>query len=142
MSDDILGLGEFLKEANKLVDLTLEEREEINQAGSDVLKEAIAKATKDSGHYNKNRDTTKMKHLADSVITGDLEGDKPSGNVSVGYDVKDANHARIARFLNDGTKKMAGDSFYDEAVEHSKSEVEKARTKKYNEIMDKKGAGK
>lgn len=141
--DDILGLNEWLNEANKLVDLTIEEREEINQAGSEVLQEAIAKATKDKKHYS-NRHVSKkdIKHLADSVIAGDLEGDKPSGNVSVGYSVKDANHARIARFLNDGTKKLQGDSFYDEAVEHSEDAVEQAKVKKYNEIMDRKGAGK
>ncbi|MGR8825890.1 HK97 gp10 family phage protein [Leuconostoc mesenteroides] len=141
--DDILGLNEWLNEANKLVELTIEEREEINQAGSEVLQEAISKATKDKKHYS-NRQVSKkdIKHLADSVIAGDLEGDKPSGNVSVGYSVKDANHARIARFLNDGTKKLQGDSFYDEAVEHSEDAVEQAKVKKYNEIMDRKGAGK
>lgn len=142
--DDVLGLNEWLNEANKLVDLTIEEREEINQAGSEVLQEAISKATKDKKHYS-NRHVSKkdIKHLADSVVTGDLEGDKPSsGNVSVGYSVKDANHARIARLLNDGTKKLQGDSFYDEAVEHSEDAVEQAKVKKYNEIMDRKGAGK
>ena len=63
-------LDEMLQEIGGVVNLTIEEREEITQAGADVLAKNLKQATKEAGHYNANRKVGKMKHLADSVDIG------------------------------------------------------------------------
>lgn len=139
MDDDILGLNELLNQVGGLVNITIEERQEINQAGADVLSSELEKATKDADHYS-NRHVSKgdVKHLADSVVMGSLEGSAPDGDVAVGFSVKDANHARIARMLNDGTKYIQGDSFWDEALANNEDKAQDAQAKVIQSIMDKK----
>ncbi|WP_273731441.1 HK97 gp10 family phage protein [Leuconostoc mesenteroides] len=97
-------LDEMLKEVGGIVNLTIEEREEVTQAGADVLARNLKQATKKAGHYNANRKVGKMTHLADSVDVGNLDRTKSDGSTAVGFTKKDANHARIAHFLNDGTR--------------------------------------
>lgn len=134
-------LNEWLESIGGLVNLTIEERDKVTQAGAKVLQENISKATKDAGHYNPDRDATKMKHLADSVEVGNLDGSKDDGNTAVGFDRKDANHARIARFLNDGLKsrKLRGDSFYDDARDSAHGDVVEAELKVLRKIQEGKG---
>ncbi|XZO08216.1 hypothetical protein ABU186_01800 [Weissella paramesenteroides] len=98
MADFADQLEGLLQEYGGLVNLTVEEREKVTQAGADVLAGKYSQATKDAGHYNRDRDLGKMKHLADSVDIGRLAGTKVDGNSAVGFSKKDANHARIARF--------------------------------------------
>lgn len=138
--EDILGLNQMIDEAGGLVNFTIEEREQVNQAGAEVLQKHIAEATKEK-HYQENRHVSKkdVEHLADSIETGNLEGTKSDGDRSVGFSVKDANHARVARWLNDGTKAIKGDGFYDKAVEEATEDVEKAKQIKLQQIIDKKG---
>ena len=137
MEDDILGLQELLDLAGGLTEFTIEERQQANQAGADVLEDALTKATKDS-HYSKRKADSKDKHLADSITTGTLEGSAPDGDVAVGFSVKDAGKAKTARLLNDGSKKMAGDSFWDETLANNEDKALDAQIKVIQSIMDKK----
>lgn len=131
-------LDEMLKEVGGIVNLTIEEREEITQAGADVLAKNLKQATKNAGHYNANRKIGKMTHLADSVDIGNLDGTKSDGSTAVGFTKKDANHARIAHFLNDGTRFIQGDSFIDDARDKSQKEVLEAQSKVLKKIQEKK----
>lgn len=138
-------LDEMLKEIGGVVNLTIEEREEVTQAGADVLAKNFKQATKDAGHYNTDRKVGKMTHLADSVDVGNLDGTKSDGSTAVGFTKKDANHARIARFLNDGTRRktkdgkivnVPGDSFIDNARDKSQNEVLEAQSKVFKRIVE------
>lgn len=131
-------LDEMLKEVGGIVNLTIEEREEVTQAGAEVLANNLKQATKKAGHYNANRKTGKMTHLADSVDIGNLDGTKADGSTAVGFTKKDANHARIAHFLNDGTRFIQGDSFIDDARDKSQKDVLKAQSKVLKKIQEKK----
>lgn len=141
--DDILGLNQLVEEAGGLVNFTLEEQEAINDAGAEVLQANLRKAIKDK-HYQKNRHVTKsgIKHMADSVETGNLEDEPINGDKAVGFTTKDANHARIFRMLSDGTKYIEGDNLYDEVTDNSADEVQEAKIKKLTEILDNREAGK
>lgn len=131
-------LDEMLKEVGGIVNLTIEEREEITQAGAVVLAKNLKQATKDAGHYNADREIGKMAHLADSVEIGNLDGAKLDGSTAVGFTKKDANHARIAHFLNDGTRFIQGDSFIDDSRDKSQKEVLEAQSKVLKKIQEKK----
>lgn len=107
MSDFENMMNGYLEKVGGLVNLTVEERSEATQKGAEVLKENMSDLTR-SLHYNKNRKIGKMPHLADSITTGQLNGTKEDGDTAVGFTTKDHNHARIARFINDGTRKSKG----------------------------------
>ncbi|WP_273752418.1 HK97 gp10 family phage protein [Leuconostoc mesenteroides] len=142
-------LDEMLQEIGGVVNLTIEEREEITQAGADVLAKNLKQATKDAGHYNTNRKVGKMKHLADSVETGKLIGTVSDGSNAVGFtkseDTRGIPHARVAHWLNDGTRRITkdgkivnvpGDSFMDKAREESSDEVLAAQSKVFKRIVE------
>lgn len=136
--DDILGLNQLIEGLGGIVNLTVEEREEVTQAQADVLVDNLQKATK-SKHYSERKVSKKdIQHLADSITSGNLEGTKEDGDTAVGFTTKDANHARIARMLNDGTKKMKGDSFYDEARDSATDKVQQVGAEVLKKIQDKK----
>lgn len=139
MSDenDFLGLGPMLESVGGVVNLTIEEREAINLAGGEVLQKAIAEVTH-TKHYQ-DRKEGKVKHLADSIEIGKLEGSIEDGSRAVGYATDDANHARIARLLNDGTKKLEGDSYIDKTVASTAEAVQQAKIDKLQSILDEKG---
>lgn len=137
MEDFETQMNKWLGKIGGLANLTIEEREEANKAAAEVLKKSIVKATP----RNDNRKDGKLKHLADSVVIGNLQGTKSDGNIAVGYSTTDVNHARIARFQNDGTAKMPnpkGLHFYDKALADSKEDVFKARNDKLAEIQERK----
>lgn len=151
MADLSEQLDEMLQEIGGVVNLTIEEREEITQAGADVLAENLKQATKDAGHYNANRKVGKMKHLADSVETGKLVGTVSDGSTAVGFtgseDTRGIPHARVAHWLNDGTRRktkdgkivnVPGDSFIDNARDKSQNEVLEAQSKVLKKIQEKK----
>lgn len=140
MNEDTLGLFGMIEDLGGIVNLTVEEREAVTSAQAEALQDKLSKVTKDK-HY-RDRKTGKVKHLADSVITGTLEGEiKGDGSTSVGFSTTDANHARIARMLNDGTKKMQGDSFWDETVDNSADGIQDKGIKVLSKIIDDKGKG-
>lgn len=127
----------WLREVGNLVDFTIEERQTITEAGAEVVKRNIAEVTKEK-HYQGNRDTTKMKHLSESVVSGKLEKTMADGSTAVGFSTRDVNHARIARFLNDGTVKRPGDSFYEQAIADSQNEARIAQAKVLENIQGRK----
>lgn len=131
-------LDEMLKEVGGIVNLTIEEREEVTLAGADVLAKNLKQATKDAGHYNADREIGDMTHLADSIHTGKLKGTVTDGSSAVGFTKPDADHSRIARFLNDGTRYIKGDSFIDDARDKSQKEVLEAQSKVLKKIQEKK----
>lgn len=137
MEDLETQMNKWLGKIGGLANLTIEEREEANTAAAEVLKESIVKASP----RNDKRKDGELKHLADSVVIGNLQGTKSDGNIAVGYSTTDVNHARIARFQNDGTAKMPnpkGLHFYDRALADSKEDVFKARNDKLAEIQERK----
>lgn len=149
MADLSEQLDEMLQEIGGVVNLTIEEREEITQAGADVLAKNLKQATKDAGHYNANREIGKMKHLADSVETGKLVGTVSDGSTAVGFtgseDTRGIPHARVAHWLNDGTRRITkdgkivnvpGDSFMDNARDKSQKEVLEAQSKVFKRIVE------
>lgn len=115
----------FLKQVKRLVP-NQETKRQMTRAGAQVLSKGLAEDTR-SKHYDANHQVPKrlrgrVKHLADSVDYTDTTLDGlVDGTSTVGFkgtQTTGVNHGRIARFLNDGTKKMHGDHF----VEHSRED--------------------
>lgn len=107
-------------------------------AGAEVLSKAIQAETrtKHYQHTGKKGSKRKVKHLADSVAfeNTDVNG-IDNGNSVVGFQGKDEsgiNHARIARFINDGTIKMRGDHFVDNVRRATAPAVFAAEKKVYD----------
>lgn len=127
-------LNNFAREAEKMAVPDRNTRKRMTSAGAKVLADRLKEATKDR-HYQENRKTNKVKHLADSIISEntDLDG-VDNGNSIVGFEgAKDSgiNHARIARFLNDGTVKLRGDHFVDNTRREATDAVFEAQRKVY-----------
>ena len=124
---DFAGLLEnFGKNTEKMVVPDLVKRKAMTKAGAEVLAENLRKETK-ARHYQACRKIGKVKHLADSIDVDNRDVDGiDNGNSVTGFTGRDEsgiNHARIARFLNDGTKYIAGDSFVDRTRLSSVDEV-------------------
>lgn len=130
-------LEDYGRRAEKLIVPDQSKRKAMTAAGAKVLTEALKKETR-SRHYQANRKIGKVKHLADSVTfdNKDVDGVE-NGNSVAGFSGKDEsgiNHGRIARFLNDGTKYIAGDSFVDKTNRNSVGAVLAAEKKVYDEL--------
>ena len=123
---DFAGLMEnFGKNTEKLVVPNLKKRKAMTKAGGEVLKERLRNETK-ARHYQATRKIGKMKHLADSVAVDNKDVDGiDNGNSVVGFTMSEDgfDHARVARFLNDGTKYITGDGFVDKTRYNSSKEV-------------------
>ena len=124
---DFAGLLEnFGKNTEKMVVPDLVKRKAMTKAGAEVLAENLRKETK-ARHYQAGQKIGKVKHLADSIDVDNRDVDGiDNGNSVTGFTGRDEsgiNHARIARFLNDGTKYIAGDSFVDRTRLSSVDEV-------------------
>lgn len=124
---DFAGLLEnFGRNTEKMVVPDLAKRKAMTKAGAEVLAENLRKETK-ARHYQVGRKNGKVKHLADSIDVDNRDVDGiDNGNSVTGFTGRDEsgiNHARIARFLNDGTKYIAGDSFVDRTRRSSIAEV-------------------
>ena len=126
-------LAAYQKELQKLVP-TKRQEAEITNAGAKVLKDAYYDATKDK-HYDASREVGKMKHLADTVtsVNTDIDGDQ-TGASTVGFEVTPQNHARIARFLNNGTRYIKGDHFIDQAITDHKDETLLVQAEMYRKL--------
>lgn len=142
-------MEKWLAEVGGLTNLTIEERETVNGAAAEVLNGKLAQATREK-HYQLPAKNGKSKrtvaHLADSVVSGQLEGQGISGDVAVGFAKngtkgeggKKINHARIARLLNDGTVKRPGDNFWEQAIQESSDEVLDAQAKALMDLQERK----
>lgn len=115
-------------------------RKAMTAAGAKVFTEALQKETR-AKHYQsagKKGSKRKVKHLADSITfdNTDVNG-IDNGNSVAGFQGKDEsgiNHARIARFLNDGTIKMKGDHFVDNVRREVAPAVFEAEKKVLNSV--------
>lgn len=116
MADFANLMEEFGRNTEKMIVPDQAKRKAMTAAGAKVLTDALAKEAR-SKHYQAGRKLGKVKHLADSVAFDNKDVDGiDNGNSVVGFTGKDdggINHARIARFLNDGTKYIVGDGFVD-----------------------------
>ncbi|WP_446002473.1 HK97 gp10 family phage protein [Weissella viridescens] len=130
-------LEQWEQQIARSVNLTVEDQRKVTRAGAEAAKVVIAEETR-KNHFESGRDTSKMAHLADSVVVGREEKTRSDGSTSYGFDHDDVNHARIARFLNDGTIKRPGDSFYDHAREIVVGPAQAAMAEKLAKIQERK----
>lgn len=130
-------LEDYGRRTEKLIVPDQSKRKAMTAAGAKVFTEALQKETR-SRHYQANRKIGKVKHLADSVTFDNKDVDGiDNGNSVAGFSGKDEsgiNHARIARFLNDGTKYITGDGFVDKTNRNSVEAVLVAEKKVYDEL--------
>lgn len=122
-------LDSVYNEIEKSVKLNIEEKYKITNAGAKVLKKEIEQSIIANKHVRIGKSSGEYTHLKDSVETSkkDEMGMKV-GSTRVGFD---AQHAHIARFINDGTKHIQGDHFLDNARLDAKSSVADAMKKAY-----------
>lgn len=130
-------MEDYGRRAEKLIVPDQAKRQAMTTAGAKVLTEALEKETR-SRHYQAGRKVGKVKHLADSVTYDPTDVDGvANGNSVVGFSGRDEsgiNHGRIARFLNDGTKFIAGDSFVDKTNRDNVDAVMAAEKAVYDEL--------
>lgn len=133
----------FARNAEKFAIPDTATKKEMTAAGAKVFTESLKATTKEQ-HYQKDGkkgSKRKVKHLADSIVfeNNDVDG-IDNGNSIAGFQGKDEsgiNHARIARFLNDGTIKLQGDHFVDVTRKESAPAVFEAEKK----VLDAKRGG-
>lgn len=137
-------LNQWFKDVSEAVKLSPEEQAKITEAGAKVLSEHLSRVTKNK-HYRPHKEGSTEIHLANSITYSntDIDGEK-NGRSTVGFKYKKGkgktyNKAFIARFLNDGTVKIQGDHFLDNARDAAKNAVFDAERKEYQKIMKKKG---
>lgn len=127
MGDFGLQLDQFVNQVEKLAVPNLEVQKAMTSAGAKVLEERLREATPRTNHKD-----VKYGHLQDNVMSQgtDINGED-NGNATVGFGKK----AYIARFLNDGTVKMAATHFVDNARRASADDVFEAEKKTYDERL-------
>lgn len=162
MSDSSLSsqLEQWVKSVGEVATLSIDEQTKINKAGADAGAKVLQEVTREQ-HYI-NRKTGKDPHLADLVLSeaNNINGDK-DGTAVFGFDIK---KAYIARFINDGTKRISytsgkktrhdskgrayarggrtainGDHFVDNARKDANKAMEEAKEKEFKNIMKSKG---
>lgn len=117
-----MDIGKQLEDWSREIDKAVPDEDtqkKMTDAGGEVLKQKLA-ATARQKHYQGNRQVGKVKHLADSVDTMADGHDTLVGFEGIESGI---NHARVARFTNDGTKKMRGDHWVDNTLDSAKDEV-------------------
>lgn len=130
-------LGQWLKQISKAAELSISDQEKITKAGADVYAKKLAEVTKEK-HPNTKGTGGKYGHLSEDISgkKGDIDGDH-NGSSTVGFGDK----AFVARFLNDGTKKIHGDHFVDNARDDAKDAVFAAEQEEYEAIIAKLNGG-
>ncbi|BAN74524.1 MULTISPECIES: HK97-gp10 family putative phage morphogenesis protein [Lacticaseibacillus] len=130
-------LEEWLKQVSKAAELSINDQEKITKAGADVYAKKLAETTKEK-HPNTKGTGGKYGHLSEDISgkKGDIDGDH-NGSSTVGFGDK----AFVARFLNDGTKKIHGDHFVDNARDDAKDAVFAAEQEEYQAIIAKLNGG-
>lgn len=122
MADFGKQLDEYMKNIKKLVPDT-ETRSEMTKAGADVYKKELVKSTPRTKYKD-----VKYGHLRDNIAVQNTDMDSERNGVSaVGFGKK----AYVARFLNDGTKKLEATHFVDNARRQSTKDVFKAEQEVY-----------
>lgn len=115
-------LDEYMKNIKKLVPDT-ETRSKMTKAGADVYKNELIINTPRTKHKD-----VKYGHLRDNITVQntDMDGER-NGVSTVGFGKK----AYVARFLNDGTKKLEATHFVDNARRRSTRDIFKAEQEVY-----------
>ncbi|MCI1850048.1 HK97-gp10 family putative phage morphogenesis protein [Schleiferilactobacillus harbinensis] len=130
-------LAQWLKQVSKAAQLSIKDQEKITKAGADVLATKLTEDTK-AKHPDTKGDGGAYGHLSDDISssTGDIDKEH-NGKSVAGF----GNKAFVARFLNDGTKKLRGDHFVDNARDDAKNDVFAAEQAEYNKIIAKLNGG-
>jgi HK97 gp10 family phage protein len=130
-------LDQWLKQVSKAAQLSIKDQEKITKAGADVLADKLQEATK-AKHPDTKGTGGKYGHLSEDISSaaGDVDGEH-NGQSVAGFGDK----AFVARFLNDGTKKIHGDHFVDDVRDDAKDDVLLAEAEKYKEIIAKLNGG-
>lgn len=132
-------LEDWLKQVKELTSLTPDEQAKITIAGALVFKERLEETTRKK-HYDHKRKSGGREHLADDIVIQKSDVDnRKTGVSSVGW--SDGMNANIARWLNDGSKKLTGDHFVTE-LQQSKEVLEEvlaAEKEEYQKILRKRG---
>ncbi|TEA87080.1 head-tail connector protein [Lacticaseibacillus paracasei] len=130
-------LEEWLEQVSKAAQLSISDQEKITKAGADVYAKTLAETTKEK-HPDTKGSGGKYGHLSKDISgkKGDIDGDH-NGSSTVGFGDK----AFVAQFLNDGTKKIHGDHFVDNARDDAKDAVFAAEQEKYEAIIAKLNGG-
>lgn len=119
-------LQDFSRNVAKLVP-NVKQKQRITQAGAKILEEKLREATPISKLKH-----IKAKHLKEYVMSQNTNIDgQVDGSSTVGFGKK----AYIARFLNDGTVKMAATHFVDRTIREAQEEVLLANKAEYDKIM-------
>lgn len=130
-------LNAWMDSVENAVNPSVLERTEINLAGAKAYQTILQKEAR-SKHYDSHSKRRKDKkgverpHIADSVNVSKGRAKTSHGSVDVGFDDK---VGYIARFLNDGTKKMPADHFVDNARQQAIPFVIEAQKQAYDLIM-------
>lgn len=130
-------LEQWLEQVSKAAQLPISDQEKITKAGADVYAKKLAETTKEK-HPDTKGTGGKYGHLSEDIssATGDIDKEH-NGNSVAGFGDK----AFIARFLNDGTKKIHGDHFVDNARDDAKDAVFAAEQEEYEAIIAKLNGG-
>lgn len=130
-------LGQWLKQISKAAELSISDQEKITKAGADVYANKLAETTKEK-HPDTKGTGGKYGHLSEDIssATGDIDKEH-NGNSVAGFGDK----AFVAGFLNDGTKKIHGDHFVDNARDDAKDAVFAAEQEEYQAIIAKLNGG-
>ncbi|KRN27745.1 hypothetical protein IV38_GL001959 [Lactobacillus selangorensis] len=127
MAEDFDGLNAWLDDIKKAVTLTTAQKAVITSAGAAAFAEVLKRNTPRSKR-------NKTEHLADMITYKpgfDIEGNF-TGNTDVGFK---KSKAYIARFLNDGTKKMSATHFFDKTVDEALVAAQEAEAAAYYTIV-------
>lgn len=136
-------LNEWLKSVEKIsTKMTTDEKAKVTEAGAKVFADRLESETR-AKHYSKNIKLKDRQHLADTVtIVNKNIDNKKTGVSTVGFlktNDKDYSYGYIARFLNDGTKHINGDSYIDDLRKDIMPDVVKAEKAEYSKLIKKKG---
>lgn len=128
-------LQDWLRQVKAATDLSFKDKSAITSAGAEVFKKKLEDTTRRM-HYS-NRRAAGYEHMADSIEQRDRNVDgKFDGSSTVGFQ---GDKARIARYLNDGTKYITADHFVETTREEAKNDVFAAEKSAYDELMKKRG---
>lgn len=131
-------MEDWLIKVKAMTDLTIDEQAKVTKAGAEAYRDILAETTLREHHTTMTHDN--RKHLSDDIIVKATNVDGQKNGVStVGWE--DGMNATIARWLNDGTKKIKGDHFVTN-VQNSSEVLEKvfeAERIEYEKIIRKRG---
>ncbi|MEY8701020.1 HK97-gp10 family putative phage morphogenesis protein [Streptococcus ferus] len=130
-------IEDWLEDVKTMSDLTVSEKEEVTRAGAEAFAKELTEVTR-RDHTSKRKYKLK-KHLYETV--GISKAKQKDGTHIVGFG--DDRSAVVARFVNDGTKKMKASHFVTNLQNSNEvnAKVFNAERKAYEEILERRGHG-